>query len=151
MSPDFTVTDEQENATLHGVIERVLLTGISEIDDDHLRFADLTAELMQAIKAGDSARVEAAARALEPHGSCHFAMEEALLIKRGYDSYDKATFDAHVAEHARIHQEIIAILAKPALTTVDALAVQTMLAEHLLQWDVKYMSFLGSRGAGALF
>jgi hemerythrin len=133
----------QPESTLHGTIRRTLLTGIGEIDADHLAFADLSTELLSACISGDRARIDAAARALEPHGSSHFSSEERLLVELGYKDYDPAAFAAHVAEHKRLRGLIAAKLSQRILTTADATAIQALLAEHLLLWDVKYMSFVG--------
>lgn len=131
---------------LHGTIRRVLLTGIREIDDEHLQFADLSAELLAACEADDADWIEAVARALAPHGTTHFTNEERLLIALGYRDYAPAAFAEHVAEHERLRDTIAQMLAQPVLTAADAKAIQALLAEHLLRWDVKYMAFLGARG-----
>ncbi len=123
-----------------------MLTGLSEIDDEHLQFADLSAELLSACAAGDAARIEAAARALEPHATSHFSNEERLLSEFGYREYDPEAFASHVAEHERLRDLIVEILAQPTVTAADATAIQTLLAEHLLIWDVRYMSFIDRFG-----
>ena len=77
-------------------------TGIAEVDHEHQELVALINRLADDITAGaDKARVQAFLGEVFARIAAHFALEEWVMRKHGYDEYE-----AHKAEHESLLDEI---------------------------------------------
>lgn len=128
---------------LRTLIERNLLTGMAEIDAEHMEIGRLASELIRLVLGGGTAdNVWVLARTVADAASAHFSHEEDILIEAGYPDQAAEAFAAHMYEHGRIRSEVGRLLRQSTFSLDSAMAVQVMLIDHLLYWDVKYKSFL---------
>ena len=77
-------------------------TGIAEVDHEHRELVALINRLADDITAGaDKERVQAFLGEVFARIAAHFALEESVMRKHGYDEYE-----AHKAEHENLLDEI---------------------------------------------
>jgi hemerythrin len=77
-------------------------TGIAEVDHEHRELVLLINRLADDISAGaDKERVQAFLGEVFARIAAHFALEESVMRKHGYDEYE-----AHKAEHENLLDEI---------------------------------------------
>jgi len=77
-------------------------TGIAEVDHEHKELVALINRLADDISAGaDKERVQAFLGEVFARIAAHFALEESVMRKHGYDEYE-----AHKAEHENLLDEI---------------------------------------------
>jgi hemerythrin len=77
-------------------------TGIAEVDHEHQELVALINRLADDVSAGaDKARVQAFLGEVFARIAAHFALEESVMRKHGYDEYE-----AHKAEHESLLDEM---------------------------------------------
>jgi hemerythrin len=77
-------------------------TGIAEVDHEHQELVALINRLADDISAGaDKERIQAFLGEVFARIAAHFALEESVMRKHGYDEYE-----AHKAEHENLLDEI---------------------------------------------
>jgi len=77
-------------------------TGIAEVDHEHQELVALINRLADDISAGvDKERIQAFLGEVFARIAAHFALEESVMRKHGYDEYE-----AHKAEHESLLDEI---------------------------------------------
>lgn len=77
-------------------------TGIAEVDHEHQELVALINRLADDISAGaDKERIQAFLGEVFARIAAHFALEELVMRKHGYDEYE-----AHKAEHENLLDEI---------------------------------------------
>ena len=77
-------------------------TGIAEVDHEHQELVALINRLADDISAGaDKERIQAFLGEVFARIAAHFALEESVMRKHGYDEYE-----AHKAEHETLLDEI---------------------------------------------
>lgn len=125
------------------VLDKVLIVGIDEIDEDHRRLVDLFNMLNHAVSEG--AAPEYLTALLEELINCtvwHFSHEERLMLQHRYAGY---------AEHKSEHQELVASvrqLQKKILESggfdadADLEFLESWLTGHILANDMKLGSYL---------
>ena len=126
-----------------------LSVGITDIDEDHKRFARLVNELNRSIV--DRAQLPEIRHRLQmiiDDAAQHFAHEERLFKEWQYPDSQ-----SHAAIHAQIIKKLQAIMTSNVSTCLNApwieagLQIKTVLIEHILKEDVKYTkSYLNHRG-----
>ncbi|MEI6733352.1 MAG: hemerythrin domain-containing protein [Comamonadaceae bacterium] len=117
-----------------------LSVGITDIDEDHKRFARLVNELNRSIV--DRAQLPEIRRRLQmiiDDAVQHFEHEERLFKEWQY-----ADSQNHAAIHAQIIGKLHAIMSSNVSINLNApwieagLQIKTLLIEHILKEDVKY-------------
>jgi hemerythrin-like metal-binding protein len=110
-------------------------TGISDVDHEHRELVDLINRLHEHVAAGaDPDRVSDFLGEVFARIGAHFALEESIMRKYGYDEYE-----AHKAEHERLLDEIRDIM--DGATTEYAHALSTVVRD----WFVNHFKSKDAR------
>ncbi len=124
-----------------------LTVNIEEIDSQHKEFINLIDELYLSIKTGKSGEVlgNILSRLVE-YATIHFATEERLMKIHGY---------SELADHRKEHQELKKNLlelnrrfndGQPVSDGSVAIFLKDWLQKHIRMTDMKYASYLNSKG-----
>ena len=114
-------------------------TGIPDVDYEHRELVDLINRLHEHIVTGaDRARVHEFLGEVFARIAAHFALEESIMRKHGYDEYH-----AHKAEHERLLDEIRDIMdAQEASTAANS---EQKLASVVRDWFVDHFKTKDAR------
>jgi len=105
-----------------------LSVGVAVLDDDHKKLVGIINQLHFGITAGhDKMILDAVLNELVDYIKFHFAREEAMLIKAGYEATA-----AHMAGHEKFIGEISSLQARIKTSPVDLLDMELM--EFLRDW-----------------
>ncbi len=115
--------------------------GVDTLDNDHRKLIDLVNQCIVAFGTKNTLKTHDICRELERYTYYHFAREEDLMEKCGYEK---------LAEHRQKHQDLCDILAEKfrdvvyAPENVENLIqfMRSWLFEHILKEDRQYMSAL---------
>jgi hemerythrin len=116
-------------------------TGIAEVDHEHRELVALINRLADDITAGaDKERVQAFLGEVFARIAAHFALEESVMRKHGYDEYE-----AHKAEHENLLDEIRDIMdqAEANLTESLSTTVGDWFVGHFKTKDARLHKKLG--------
>jgi hemerythrin-like metal-binding protein len=124
-----------------------LSVGIPEIDTDHQRFILLVNDLNWAISARqEKPEIERRLRLIITDAKTHFRHEELLFAEHGFPGA------AHHAElHTELTSEFLRVLGEFNRSQdsyhwiKSGLLIKKLLVDHLLEEDMTYREFLGSR------
>ena len=116
-------------------------TGIAEVDHEHQELVALINRLADDISAGaDKARVQEFLGEVFARIAAHFALEESVMRKHGYDEYE-----AHKAEHESLLDEIRDIMDAAEVNYTEALSttVADWFVGHFKTKDARLHGKLG--------
>jgi len=116
-------------------------TGIAGVDHEHRELVDLINRLHEHMASGaDRARVAEFLGEVFARIAAHFALEESIMRKHGYDEYE-----AHKAEHERLLDEIRDIMDNAPAAYADSLStvVRDWFVNHFKSKDARLHGKLG--------
>lgn len=117
------------------VWEQKMSVGIDSIDNDHKQLIAVLAQLTSAKNEGDPIeRVNLIFEKLEAYCQSHFAREEALLLKVGYQQ-----FDEHKKSHQVFINKIPQLKQKWLKEVTESEAIKEEIITFLQQWLVKHI------------
>lgn len=107
-------------------------TGIPDVDHEHRELVDILNELADRLSADPSREeVEAFLGEVFAKIAAHFALEEAIMRRAGYDAYAE-----HKAEHETLLDEICEIMDRAARGEYDH--AREELARRVRDWFVEH-------------
>jgi hemerythrin len=124
-----------------------LNVGIFEVDADHQRFILLVNDLNWAISAQqEKPEVERRLRLIIADAKTHFEHEDGLFAEHGYPGANH-----HAELHAEVTSRFLRVLedfnrSEDRYRWIESgLLIKKLLVDHVLEEDMKYRDFLGSR------
>lgn len=121
-----------------------MITGITEIDQQHMQFADLIHSLSKIVTDKSNASLASVIFDIQNCALNHFREEEAHMVKHGYPYVD-----THAQEHKYIRDQFSAMAASDSnsLNIADRLSVllTSWLIEHISGPDSEYGVWLRHR------
>jgi hemerythrin-like metal-binding protein len=125
-----------------------LSVGVEVLDDDHKRLIGIINQLHYGITVGhDRAILDAVLNELVDYIKFHFAREEGMLIKAGYEATS-----AHMMEHERFIGQISSVQTRILTSPIGMLDLELMdflrdwLFSHIMVSDKKYGTSLKTHG-----
>ena len=114
-------------------------TGIPDVDYEHRELVDLINRLHTHVVSGtDRARVSEFLGEVFARIAAHFALEESIMRKHGYDEYQ-----AHKAEHEQLLDEIRDIMDAQEVPTTSS--YEQKLASTVRDWFVNHFKSKDAR------
>ena len=116
-------------------------TGIAEVDHEHQELVALINRLADDVAAGaDKERIQAFLGEVFARIAAHFALEESVMRKHGYDEYE-----AHKAEHETLLDDIRDIMDEAETDYGEALSatVRDWFVGHFKSQDARLHKKLG--------
>ncbi len=130
------------------VWDDTLVTGISEIDEQHQILVNLFNEANTKLSANNNAEfLEQITRDMLSYALYHFETEEELMQKYGYSEDKIEDADAHIQQHRSFSAKVVAvrndIKAGILISREDLLAfLNSWLINHILNTDKQLAAFL---------
>ncbi|WP_243374350.1 bacteriohemerythrin [Geotalea sp. SG265] len=124
-----------------------LSVSVKQFDDQHKKLIDLINTLHDAMKTGKGKDVLGdILQSLVSYTKSHFAAEELLMQRHGYEGYEK-----HKKEHNLLVMQVADIQKKlnegaPVLTQTVMLFLKDWLSTHIQGEDRKYSPFFNGKG-----
>lgn len=128
-----------------------LLTGISRVNRQHGVLVTILNEANAKLAEDHSTKmIERITRDLLAYAIYHFESEEALIKESGYDVAAAAEAEAHVREHRRFSEQVVAM--RNDLRNGKAIAYQSLLAflgdwlvDHIQNTDKRLGEFIAAK------
>jgi hemerythrin-like metal-binding protein len=120
---------------------------VPSIDMEHQKLFSMLNELHDAMRVGKGMAVAPSIlNRLVEYAQKHFANEEKLMMRAGYEDYA-----SHKAEHKKLTDDVVKMMqnfeAKKSVLTLDLLKfLDQWLKQHILSCDKKYSSKLRAAG-----
>ena len=126
-----------------------LSVGVEEIDEQHRELFSRINSLVAAIKSADCKnKIDGVISFLEEYAATHFALEEGIMVRHGYDEYDR-----HRQQHAIFLRALADLKLQAAAPRVQGasydLSVTTnqvvvdWIRLHIMSVDKRLGAFLG--------